>query len=32
MKPTPTISEKRAAILIWIGTTLFTIGAMFFGH
>jgi hypothetical protein len=31
MKPTPTISEKRAAVFIWIGIALFT-GAMFFGH
>jgi hypothetical protein len=32
MKSPPTISEKRAAIFIWVGTTLFTIGAMLFGH
>jgi len=32
MKSTPIISEKRAAIFIWIGTALFTIGAMLFGH
>jgi hypothetical protein len=32
MKPTPIISEKKAAILIWIGMAVFTIGAMFFGH
>jgi hypothetical protein len=32
MKTTPTISEKKAAIFIWIGTALFTIGAMIFGH
>jgi hypothetical protein len=32
MKPTPTISEKKASIAIWIGAAVFTIGAMFFGH
>ena len=32
MKPTPSISEKKAAIVIWIGAALFTIGAMIFGR
>jgi hypothetical protein len=32
MKPTPIISEKKAAIWIWIGAAVFTIGAMIFGH
>jgi hypothetical protein len=32
MDPTPYISEKKAAILIWIGTAVFTIGALIFGH
>jgi hypothetical protein len=33
MKQTPPIiSEKRAAIFIWIGAAFFTIGAMIFGH
>jgi hypothetical protein len=32
MKPTPIISEKKAAIVIWIGAAVFTIGAMIFGH
>jgi hypothetical protein len=32
MKPTPVISEKKAAIVIWIGAAIFTIGAMIFGH
>jgi hypothetical protein len=33
MKPTPVNSEKKAAIVIWIGTIVFvfTIGAMIFG-
>jgi hypothetical protein len=31
MKPTPIISEKKAAIVIWVGT-IFTVGAMIFGH
>jgi hypothetical protein len=26
MKPTPIISEKKAAIVIWIGAAVFTIG------
>ena len=29
---TPIISEKKAAIVIWIGAAVFTIGAMIFGH
>jgi hypothetical protein len=32
MKTTPTISEKKAAIFIWIGAALFTVGAMIFGR
>ena len=32
MKPTPIISEKKAAVVIWICTTVFAIGAMIFGH
>jgi hypothetical protein len=32
MKPPHYISEKKAVIAIWIGTALFTIGAMIFGH
>jgi hypothetical protein len=32
MKPTPIISEKKAALVIWIGAAVFTIGAMIFGH
>jgi hypothetical protein len=32
MKPTPFISEKKAAIAIWIGAIVFTVGAMIFGH
>jgi hypothetical protein len=32
MKPTPIISEKKAAILIWISAGIFTIGAMIFGR
>jgi hypothetical protein len=32
MKPTPDIFEKKAAVIIWIGTALFALGAMLFGH
>jgi hypothetical protein len=32
MKPTPPISEKKAAIFIWISAVVFTIGAMVFGR
>jgi hypothetical protein len=34
MKPVPIDSEKKAAILIWIGMIVFvfTVGAMGFGH
>jgi hypothetical protein len=32
MKPTPYITEKKAAVLIGIGTAVFTIGAVIFGH
>jgi hypothetical protein len=32
MKPPHYISEKKAAFVIWIGTAIFTIGAVIFGH
>jgi hypothetical protein len=32
MKPPQYISEKKAAIIIWIGAIVFTVGAMIFGH
>jgi hypothetical protein len=32
MKPTPTISERKAAVIIWISTVVFALGAMLFGH
>lgn len=32
MKPAPYLSEKRAAVFIWIGAAVFTLGAMIFGH
>jgi len=32
MKPPHYISEKKAAITIWIGAIVFTVGAMIFGH
>jgi hypothetical protein len=32
MKPAPYLSEKRAAVVIWISTAVFTLGAMIFGH
>jgi hypothetical protein len=32
MKPTPFISEKKAAAVVWIGTAVFTIGAMICWH
>jgi hypothetical protein len=32
MKPTPIVSEKRAAIVIWIGAAVFTVAAMIFGR
>jgi hypothetical protein len=32
MKPAANISEKKAAIVIWIGAAIFTIGAMIFGR
>jgi hypothetical protein len=32
MKATPFISEKKTAVVIRIGTAVFTIGAMIFGH
>jgi hypothetical protein len=31
-KPAPYLSEKRAAVVIWISTAVFTLGAMIFGH
>jgi hypothetical protein len=32
MKQPPTISEKKAAMIIWITTIVFTVGAMLFGR
>jgi hypothetical protein len=32
MKPAPYLSEKRAAVVIWITTAVFTLGAMIFGQ
>ena len=32
MKPAPYLSEKRAAVVIWISAAVFTLGAMIFGH
>jgi hypothetical protein len=32
MKPTPFLSEKKAAVIIWVGAVVFTLGAMIFGH
>jgi hypothetical protein len=32
MTPTPYISEKKAAMITWIGTVFFTLGAVLFGH
>jgi hypothetical protein len=32
MKQPPTIPERKAAAIIWIGTAVFTLGAMLFGH
>jgi hypothetical protein len=31
MKPPHYISEKKAALVIWAGAAVFTIGAMMFG-
>jgi hypothetical protein len=28
----PTISERKAAVIIWIGTIVFAVGAMLFGR
>jgi hypothetical protein len=30
MKPSPAVSENRAAVLIWISAVVFTVGAMIF--
>jgi hypothetical protein len=32
MQKRPYISERKAAFFIWIGTAIFTIGAVIFGH
>ena len=32
MQKSPYISERKAAVFIWIGAVVFTIGAMLFGH
>jgi hypothetical protein len=32
MKQISNISEKKAAVVIWIGTAVITIGAIIFGH
>jgi hypothetical protein len=32
MKPPPAISERKAAVIIWIATAFFTLGAMLFGR
>jgi hypothetical protein len=32
VKKTPYISEKKAAVIIWMGTVVFALGAMLFGH
>jgi hypothetical protein len=32
MKQTPTISERKVAVVIWIGTVVFTLGAVLFGR
>jgi hypothetical protein len=32
MKETPTISERKAAVIIWIGTVVFTLVAVLFGR
>jgi hypothetical protein len=32
MRKSPYISEHKAAVFIWAGTVVFTIGAMLFGH
>jgi hypothetical protein len=32
MKQSPAISEKKVAVIIWIGRVVFTLGAMLFGH
>ena len=31
MKPTPSFSERKAAVITWIGTVVFTLGAVLFG-
>jgi hypothetical protein len=32
MEKTPYNPEKKAAVIIWIGTVVFALGAMLFGH
>jgi hypothetical protein len=32
MQKGPNISERKAAVFIWIGAAVFTIGAVLFGH
>jgi hypothetical protein len=32
MKQPPTTSERKAVVIIWIGTVVFTQGAILFGH
>jgi hypothetical protein len=32
MKQPPTIPERKAAVIIWIATVFFILGAMLFGH
>jgi hypothetical protein len=32
MKQPPAIFEKKAVVIIWIGTVVFALGAMLFGH
>jgi hypothetical protein len=31
-QPLPNISERKAAVIIWITTVFFTLGAVLFGH
>jgi hypothetical protein len=32
MKQPPASPERKVAVIIWIGTVVFTLGAMLFGH